>query len=84
MRQADKERKKFNPDFRSYLTRARKIKKKIAKKLKKKKNLFPALFLAKMGGDSPRKREKKFNPEFRPYSTQERKFRKKQQKNSKN
>ena len=29
------------------------------KKIKKLKNLFPALFLAKMGGDRPKKRKKK-------------------------
>ena len=33
--------------------------KKKAKKIKKLKNLFPALFLAKMGGVRPKKREKK-------------------------
>ena len=30
-----------------------------------KKNLIPALFIAKTGLDSPRKREKNFSPEFR-------------------
>ena len=53
---------------------------KIAKKLKKLKNLFPTLFLAKTGWDRPGKREKKFTPEFCLYSTQARKFRKKWQK----
>ena len=33
--------------------------KKIAKKIQKLKNLFPALFLAKMGGDRPKKRKEK-------------------------
>ena len=47
------------------------------KKVKKLKNLFPTLFLAKTVGDRPRKRKKKFTPEFRSYSTQARKFRKK-------
>ena len=37
----------------------KKIPKKIAKKFKKLKNLFPVLFLAKTGQDRPRKREKK-------------------------
>ena len=57
---------------------------KIAKKFKKLKKLFPALFLAKIGLDRPRKREKNFRPEFRSYSTFARKFRKKQLKNSRN
>ena len=61
----------------------KKIPKKIAKKFKKLKNLFPVLFLAKTGQDRPRKREKKFSSEFRSYSTRASKFRKKQQKNSK-
>ena len=39
---------------------AKKIPKKIVKKLKKLKNLFPALFLAKTEWDVPRKRKKKF------------------------
>ena len=54
----------------------KKIPKKIAKKLKKLKNLFLTLFLAKTGRDRPRKREKNFTPEFRSYSTQTRKFQK--------
>ena len=58
-----------------------KISKKIVKKLKKLKNLFPTLFLAKKGRDRPAKREKNFTPEFRSYSTQARKFREKEQKN---
>ena len=50
----------------------------ILKKIEKKfKNVFPALFLAKTGGDGPRKREKNFSPEFRSYSTWARKFQKK-------
>ena len=57
---------------------------KIAKKFKKLKKLFPALFLAKIGLDRPRKREKNFRPEFRSYSTCARKFRKKKLKNSRN
>ena len=36
------------------------IPKKIAKKFKKFKNLFPTLFLAKTGWGTPRKRKKKF------------------------
>jgi len=62
----------------------RKIPKEIAKKFKKLKNLFPVLFLAKMGWDRPRKREKSFSPEICSYSTRARKFRKNSQKNSKN
>ena len=59
----------------------KKIPKKIVKKLKKLKNLFPILFLAKMGCDSPRKREKNFTSEFRSNPTRARKFRKTLQKN---
>ena len=59
-RQADKEKKKyFSLEFRSYLARGRKFRKKIATKFNKLKNPFPALFLAKTGRDRPRKREKK-------------------------
>ena len=58
--------------------------KKIAKKFKKLKNHFPALFLAKTGQHWPRKREKKFSPEFHSYSTRARKFRKKIAKKLKN
>ena len=48
----------------------KKITKKIAKKFKKLKNLFLALFLAKTGWDKPKKwKKKKFTPEFRSYST---------------
>ena len=57
-----------------------KIPKKIAKKLKKLKNLSPILFLAKTGWDRPRKRKKNFTSEFRSYSTRAREFRKKYQK----
>ena len=45
--------------------------KKKAKKFKKLKKPFPALFLAKTGWDRPRKREKNFSPEFRSYSAGE-------------
>ena len=53
---------------------AKKIPKKVVKKLKKFKNLFPTLFLAKTGWDRLRKRKKNFTSEFRSYSTQTRKF----------
>ena len=57
---------------------SKKIPKKIAKKIKKLQNHFPALFIAKMGGDMPKKRKKKnFNPEFCSYLAWGRKFRKK-------
>ena len=85
MRWVEKERKKFNPKFCSYPTRAIKFeKKKKAKKFKKLKKLIPALFLSEMGRGRPRKREKKFSPEFRSFSTRARKFQQKKQKNSKN
>ena len=57
-----------------------KIPKKIAKKFKKLKNLFPAIFLSKTGCNRPRKREKNFSAEFRSYSTRLRKFQKKRAK----
>ena len=60
----------------------KKISKKIEKNSRIKKKLFPALFLAKIGRDRPRKREKNFRPEFRSYSHRARKFRKKKLKNS--
>ena len=69
------EKKKFSPEFRSYSIPARNFRKKLKKNVKKLKNLFPALYLAKTGIDSP---------DFRSYSTRGRKFRKKQQKTSKN
>ena len=77
MRYAEKERKKILLPNSDTLDPSKKIPKKIAKKLKKLKNLFPILFLAKRGWHRPRKREKKFTPEFRSYSTQARKFWKK-------
>ena len=54
----------------------KKIPKKIAKKFKKLKNLFPLIFLDKTGWDRPRKREKNFSPEFCSYPTRSRKFQK--------
>ena len=48
--------------------------KKIEKKIRKLKNLFPALFWAKTGLDWRRKRDKNFTPEFCSYSTRARKF----------
>ena len=77
MREAEKEKKKFYFRISFKLDSGKKIPKKIAKKLKKLKNLFPTLFLAKTGWDRPGKREKNFTPEFRSYSTQARKFREK-------
>ena len=77
MRQDEKEKKKFYFRIPFKLDSGKKIPKEIAKKLKKLKNLFPTLFLAKTGRDMPRKREKNFTPEFNSYSTQARKFRKK-------
>ena len=66
------------------LDSGKKIPKEIVKKLKKLKNLFLTLFLAKTGRDRPRKREKSFTPEFRSYSTQTRKFQKNTKKFEKN
>ena len=58
----------------------KKIPKNIAKKFKKIKTLFPALFLANTGWDRLKRREKNFSPEFRSYSTRARKFQKKNSK----
>ncbi len=52
--------KNFSPKIPFILDSGKKIPKKIAKKFKKLKNLFPALFIAKTGWDRPRKRKKKF------------------------
>ena len=54
-----KREKNFSPEFRSFSARGRKFRKKIAKKFKKLKNHFSALFLTKTGWDMPRKRKKK-------------------------
>ena len=62
-----KREKNFSPKFRSYSTRERKFQKKIEKKIEKSKTLFPELFLAKTGVDTPKKREKK---NFVPISVQ--------------
>ena len=77
MRQAEKEKKKILLPNSVHTRHEQENSKKNSKKLKKLKNLFPTLFLAKTGLDRPRKREKNFTPEFRSYSTQARKFRKK-------
>ena len=74
MRQAEKEKKTFYFRIPLKLDSGKKIPKKIAKKLKRLKNLFPTLFLAKTGRDRPRKRKKNFTPEFHSYTTQARKF----------
>ena len=49
MRSAEIEKKKFYSRIPFILDPGKKIPKKIAKKLKKLKNLFPTLFLAKIG-----------------------------------
>ena len=76
MRYAEKEKKNLVPN--SVHTRPRiENSEKNSKNIKKLKNLFLALFLAKTGRARTRKREKNFSPEFRSYSTRARKFRKK-------
>jgi len=74
MRQAAKARKKILVPI-SVHTRPRI--ENSEKNIKKIKNLFLALFLAKTGRDRLRKREKIFCPQFRSYSTRTGKFRKK-------
>ena len=58
MRYVEKERKNFLFRIPFILDSGKKIPKKIEKEIKKLKNLFAALFLAKTGLDRPRKREK--------------------------
>ena len=65
MRYAEKEKKKNLSRIPFILDPGKKIPKNYNKKIKKLKNPSPALFLAKMGWDRPRKREKNFSPEFR-------------------
>ena len=77
MKQAEKEGKKILHPNSIHTRPGQENSKKIEKKIRKLKNLFPALFLAKTGLDWRRKREKNFTPEFRSYSTPARKFRKK-------
>ena len=60
MRLAKKERKKFSSRIPFILGPGKKISKKIDKEIKKLKNLFPELFLAKTGVDRPKKTRKKF------------------------
>ena len=64
MRKAEKERKKFLSWIPFILDLGKKITKKIAKKFKKLKNLFLALFLAQTGWYRLRERQKNFGPEF--------------------
>ena len=73
-------REKFLSRIPFILDASKKIPKIITKKLKNKKNLFAALFLAKTGLDRPRKTEKNFSPEFCNYPTRARKFQKKYKK----
>ena len=64
---------------------SKKISKKMQKKIKKIKNLFQALFIAKMGGDRPKKREEKFQSRIPFILGPGKKIpKKKQPKNSKN
>ena len=58
MRQAEKEVKEFQTRIPLILDPGEKIPKENAKKFKKLKNNFPALFLAKTGGDRIRQAEK--------------------------
>ena len=77
MTKAKKVKTKFFSRIPFILDPGNKDPKKIAKKFKKLINLFPALFLAKMGWDRPRKKEKNFSAEFCSYPTRARKFQKK-------
>ena len=57
MRQAEKEKKKLNFRIPFILDQGKKILKKIEEEIKKFKNHFSALFLAKTGFDSLRKKK---------------------------
>ena len=62
MRKAEKEWKKCYSRIPFILDQGKKIPKNLAKKFKKTKNLFSAIFLAKTGWDRPRKGEKNLLP----------------------
>ena len=81
MRQADKERKKFQSRILFLPHPSQKIPKKNSKKFKKIKKTFSGIIFRLIGMRQPKKVRKKFSPEFRSYLTRARKFRKKQQKN---
>ena len=80
MRQAKKERKKFQSRIPFVLDPGKKIPIKMAKQFKKSKNLIPALFLSNKGRERPRKRKKK---KFAPNSVHTRPVEENSEKNSK-
>ena len=84
MRLAEKEGKKNSSRIPFILDLGKKIPIKIAKKFKKLKNPFSALFFAKTGRDTPKNIEEIFSPECSSYSARARKFWIKYLKNSKN
>ena len=85
MRQAEIERKKFQSRIPFKLDPGKKVPKEIAKKFKKLKNPFPALYLDKTGDEIGREREKTILvPNSVPTRPWEENCEKKQQKNSKN
>ena len=72
-----RKKKKIIIPINSYSIKNRKLKKKIAKKIKKLKNIIMASFQAKMGRERPRKRKKKIIVPITSYLTRNRKFKKK-------
>ena len=85
LREAEKERKKFQSRIPFILKPGKKIPKKRAKKFKKLKTSFRQYFQPKQGTRQAEKAKKtNFSHKFRSFSSRARKFRKKGQKNSKN
>ena len=84
LRVAKEERKKFFSRIPFILDQGKKIPKKIAKKLKKLKNTFPTLFIAKTVWDRSRKREKNLFPNSVQTRPGQENSEKKEQKNLKN
>ena len=60
MRQAEKEKKHFSPEFRSYWTRARKFRKKNSKKIQKIEKPLSGILLSQNGMRYAEKARKKF------------------------
>ena len=83
LKEAGKERKKFQSQIPFLHEPCFHFPNKIAKKFKKLKNIIPTLVQYKPGWDWLRKREKNLSPDFRSYSTRARKFQKNRKKNQK-
>jgi len=69
-----KREKKFGPEYRSYSTWARKLKKKKAKKLENSTSSFRHYFYQNRDETGQEREKNNFSPEFRAYPTLARKF----------